>query len=255
MKRYLSTPPSDDIQQRIISLLDVEPDHRVLDIGCGSGGTLDVLLPRLEDDARVLAVDESWACLQTVIHNHAAAIDSGKLRTADLPTTANLFMANSSYDRIVTHDMLERMAGSERLIRNIVKVLRPGGKAVIGHVDYSSIHYESDDPQTTRMLLDGYIKRRREWIHTPNFHIDTLDKIMERSSFSSFEHIVHKDSDNTFIRGSYASIFSEALAFIATQYGTMSEERVNEWKMGLYKRAQEGKFHFEMTSHLIVATR
>jgi SAM-dependent methyltransferase len=106
----------------------------VVDLGAGTGvGT--VALARRFDDAEVIAVDRSEPMLQRTIAAAEVAGVAGRVRAvaADLDDTwppsvgsADLVWASSS---------LHEVADPDRLLRDVLTALRPGGRLVVVEMD------------------------------------------------------------------------------------------------------------------------
>jgi SAM-dependent methyltransferase len=90
---------------------------RVLDAGCGVGGTSLALRKR---GASVSAIDRSSARL-TQLRSVAGDID---VREGDL---AALPFADARFDAAVLQDVIEHVSDPARILGEIVRVLRPGG--------------------------------------------------------------------------------------------------------------------------------
>ena len=104
--------------QRIVEL--TRPDEKILDIGCGNGS----ILRRLRDHG------------YTDLHGQELsdyAID--KLREAGINMhfgrLPNLPFADRSFDVAIASQVLEHMIRRTRFVREISRILRPGGRALI----------------------------------------------------------------------------------------------------------------------------
>jgi SAM-dependent methyltransferase len=109
----------------------VEPGERVLDMGCGGGRHAFALYRR---GARVVALDLDAAELKDV----AGMFDA--LRP-EVPETATaqairgsayeLPFADGSFDKIIAAEVLEHLPEDSRAMRELARVLKPGGSIAI----------------------------------------------------------------------------------------------------------------------------
>jgi ubiquinone/menaquinone biosynthesis C-methylase UbiE len=113
-----------------IELLALAPTDRVLEIGFGHGRTLDRLLAAVPD-GRVTGIDASqdavrWANLR---HAHAARVARLQLLCGD---AAQLPVAGESFDKVLTVHTIYFWKDPSRQLRELRRVLRPGGSLVLG---------------------------------------------------------------------------------------------------------------------------
>lgn len=116
--------------QATVARLRVERDHRVLDIGFGGGVSLDLLLGAAPE-GRVAGVELSEALVDQARATREALLESGRLdlrvgRGEELP------WMGGSFDGVMTVHTLAFVPKPHALIREMRRVLRPGGRAVFG---------------------------------------------------------------------------------------------------------------------------
>ncbi len=93
-----------DLQSRIISQLGIEPGHRVLEVGTGSGYT-SAVLSRLA--ARVTTLDRYRRLVETARQRHAAlGLDNV---TVQLANGRDGYAADGPYDRIIFWSAFESL--------------------------------------------------------------------------------------------------------------------------------------------------
>ncbi|MFC4588205.1 class I SAM-dependent methyltransferase [Sphaerisporangium corydalis] len=113
--------------------LPVGPGVRVLDLGCGGGRHAFEVLRRGAD---VVAFDQDAAELKTVANMFAAMDKAGEVppeATADTVTGDALAMPfpDASFDRVIAAEVLEHIPDDMAAMREIHRVLKPGGRAAI----------------------------------------------------------------------------------------------------------------------------
>jgi SAM-dependent methyltransferase len=113
--------------------LGIRTDHRVLDLGCGAGRHA---FAAMRAGATVVAVDYDVAELREVRGVVGAMVDAGEL-PVDAPggevnaDALALPFADATFDRIIASEVLEHIWGDELAIRELVRVLRPGGRLAV----------------------------------------------------------------------------------------------------------------------------
>jgi 2-polyprenyl-3-methyl-5-hydroxy-6-metoxy-1,4-benzoquinol methylase len=104
---------------------DALPGKDVLDVGCGSGIATQLLA---EAGANVTAIDlTSWA-VETTRKRLAAFGLEGDVRQADAEL---LPFPDSSFDLVFSWGVIHHSSDMEQALRELVRVLRPGGELVL----------------------------------------------------------------------------------------------------------------------------
>jgi ubiquinone/menaquinone biosynthesis C-methylase UbiE len=144
------------VHEKMISMAELQPGQRVLDIGCGTGNLLLALgrvdpgveIEGLDPDARALAKAARKA------HRAGVAASWRPGYAQDLPH------ADGSVDRVFSSLMLHHMPdddGKDTLLAEVRRVLRPDGLLVLADIDGHS-------------AVDGHGFLRRRMAHNPMIH-------------------------------------------------------------------------------------
>lgn len=126
----------------------------VLDIGCGTGEIvrrLGELLPQ----ARLTGVDLIAAHLERAREASAALGDRVTFRVAD---AFELDLPDHSFDLTVNRHMLQSIPEPERVLAEMKRVTRPGGRLHVLSEDYAMIHFSATDRDHDRFWLDGPVR-------------------------------------------------------------------------------------------------
>jgi len=113
-----------------LAQLPVEPDHAVLEIGCGAGRTL-AELARRAADGFVAGIDPSDVMVRLATRRLRSAIGRGRaeVRRAE---AAHLPFEDARFDAALTVHVLHFWPDPLVELREIRRVLRPGGALVLG---------------------------------------------------------------------------------------------------------------------------
>lgn len=103
--------------------------RKVLDLGTGPGVSAFEVAQELSPVA-VLGIDVSHAMLRRAIHNRRRYPQSAKRVAFTQADAAHLPLRRASVDAITTHSFLYLVSDRRAVLREIRRVLRPGGVAV-----------------------------------------------------------------------------------------------------------------------------
>ena len=132
---------------------DIQPSEHVMDIGCGTGNLSQALLDVLGADGPITAVEVSMDMLlqaQNKIHDPRV-----HWQVADV--TWPLPFADARFDRIMCYQVWPHFNQPEGLLKELLRVLKPGGKLHIWHTDsreaVNQMHAKIKDPAIASDVL------------------------------------------------------------------------------------------------------
>jgi SAM-dependent methyltransferase len=113
--------------------LGVQPGDRLLDLGCGFGRHAFAAARR---GATVVALDYAESELKEVRNTFAAMAEAGEVAPSSLGGTVQgdatgLPFIDGSFDRVIASEVLEHIDDDEAALRELVRVLRPGGTMAV----------------------------------------------------------------------------------------------------------------------------
>jgi SAM-dependent methyltransferase len=113
--------------------LELQPGDRVLDLGAGGGRHAFEAMKR---GGVVTALDYSAADLKEVEATCGGMLDAGEIKWTSYAGVCNanaldLPFPSGAFDRVITSEVLEHIWDDERAIREMVRVLRPGGRLAV----------------------------------------------------------------------------------------------------------------------------
>lgn len=138
---FLSPGGAEEVA-RILHGVDLR-DREVLDFGCGPGG-VDHLLIREHGAGHVLGVDIGRPAIDRA-KDRAAASGLADRLSYILVESGPLPLADASFDVVFSKDAIMHVANKRELYAEMLRVLRPGGRLVIG--DW----YRGDFPYSAEM--------------------------------------------------------------------------------------------------------
>lgn len=146
--RWDSLPGPPDAGQRtacFVEKMNVSGARRVLDVGCGTGILVGPLTRTLAPAATVVELDLADQMLRENLRTHA-----GTRLAAVCADATSLPFAPGSFDVVLCFGVLPHLGASELVIRELLRVLRPGGRIGVGHLmdstQLNALHAELGPP-------------------------------------------------------------------------------------------------------------
>lgn len=117
-------------RQRVMELFD-KPGGRVLDVGCGPGVFVDEFLKR---GCTYFGIDHSSQMIAQC-RTRFGSVPAAHFSVGSAETTG---VCSESMDAVVCIGVLERHGDNERLLAELVRVLKPGGTLILTHSNVQS---------------------------------------------------------------------------------------------------------------------
>ncbi|MEO5891116.1 MAG: class I SAM-dependent methyltransferase [Ferruginibacter sp.] len=119
----------DDVRNKLISYLNIKPNHFILNMGCGTGGDSTYILRRLGLKGKLFNLDLTRGLLN---------IARKTLRNSTTPS--EYFVGNGAYlpfkdktfDSVFHFGGINEFTEKKKAINEMVRVVKPGGRVVFG---------------------------------------------------------------------------------------------------------------------------
>ena len=151
----------------IMKTLDVKADHRVLDVGCGAGVLVPYILEGLSNNGQLVEMDYAQKMIQTNRELHQdSRISFECAHVMDMPFDSNAF------DRVICFACFPHFQDQAGAVKEIARVLKPGGKLVIAHLmssDEIATHHKGHSPVSSDQLPP--FDRLSAWLVQCDFEI------------------------------------------------------------------------------------
>lgn len=160
----MTQPSSDRAAHRdwLVGLTGALAEGVVVDLGCGRGDDLCLLAARHNGaGVRLIGVDASADAVAAV----AGAMEADPrvaVRCASLD--GRLPFDDASVDVAYSHNLLECLPDPAGFAREVMRVLRPGARLVVGHWDWDSQLFDGPDRALVRSLVHAFADWQQAWM-------------------------------------------------------------------------------------------
>jgi len=244
-------------------LLEVGPGDRLLDVGCGAGEDALELARRAGPEGRVVGVDGSAAMASEA---RRRALEAGVAGGGDdggagsggsesapvdflvgdaraLPFDAGAF-DGGRVDRVLQH-----LDGPARAVKELVRVVRPGGRVVACEPDWETLVVTADDRELTRRILNNAADRiPGGWIGRE------LAPLLRGAGVEEIRVETRALAVSDYRRAD-AVLRLRTFAAHARKLGLVSGKEARRWLRELRERDGEGRFFSALTIFVVGGRR
>ena len=126
----------------------LRPGIKLLDIGCGPGSITAEFAARVLPGGSVVGIDNSAQVIDRAIATHA-----GSGATFAVMDLYDLDVESNSYDIAHAHQVLQHVSDPVAALREMQRVVRPGGIIAVRDADYAGMHWAPELPALARWLV------------------------------------------------------------------------------------------------------
>ena len=137
-------------KQVLLDQLRLGHARSVLDVGCGTGADLIAIAERLPQDGRATGIDVSES-MTAEARRRASGLDLNI--SFDSGDAANLPYDDASFGACRAATVLQHVPDADQVIREMIRVTRPGGRVAALEFDQGSTMLDHPDRDTTRVIV------------------------------------------------------------------------------------------------------
>jgi SAM-dependent methyltransferase len=238
------------IEMMLVYLYEMGIDSAasVLDLGCGTGVVARAITWRKEFGGRVTGIDRS-PYLTAAAKRLAGEEGLGKVIDFHTGDSHSLRLPDAAFDAVVAHTLLSHVEDHLAVLKEMVRVVKPGGKVGIFDGDYASLTLASDEPPNGKamdeMIINAQVTNPRIMREMPRL-LREVGLVLT----ASFAHVVADIGKADFFAPGL-----QALARLLPKSGAMSQSEARAWVDDMMKRSEEGTYFGASNFYSYVAIR
>ncbi len=228
-----SLPFFAEIKHECDHVLGAGPGRRILDVGCGLGDDSASMAKR---GATVVGVDSSASMVEAARARHGQ-VEGLSFEVAD---GAALPFDGGSFDAGRIDRVLQHIADPAPVIREMARVLKPGGALVAYDNDWETLTVDHPDRALTRTILNAWCDRfPRGWIGRQMVPMFLDAGLVEVEA--SPRTLILRDLETA----------DRLYCFFATAEGALPPDDAARWSDALRQSAARGRFFSSYTGFLV----
>lgn len=222
------------------------PGDRLLDLGCGNGLLTEELSRAVGENGAVTGLDPSddmlAAARERLAGRKNVQLVAGKAEALPFP--------DGSFDGAVSLQVFEYFDDVTSPLRELHRVLRPGGRVVISDMHFGTLVWRSDNPDRMRRVLalyDEHLARRA-----------LPEELGENLSQTGFERVTLTPVvflDTQLSPDGLARMMLELVPMFCLPTGKIGKETLDGWREEQITLARKGRFFFSINHYVCHATR
>lgn len=233
-------------RNKLLALLAPQPGERALDIGCGPGLTTEALARAVGEQGRVAGVDIAPAML-AIARRRCESLPQVGFEQADV---TRLPYADASFDVALASQVYEYVEDIDSALRELARVIRPGGRALLVDTDWESAVWASHDDARMRRVIETWNE------HIPHPQLPrTLKRRMTQAGFDAVRVEVVPLLNIDYDPETYSVGMMKMIGHFATGRNGLTEADIAAWRDDAKAIGAEDAYFFSLNRYVFIGVR
>lgn len=244
--RSYQTPEIVNQRLRTLNAMALRRGESVLDAGCGTGLLLEQEALAVGSEGRVEGVDFSEDMLE-----RASA------RCADMPQVSlqqgnieTLPFEDASFDALSCTQTLLYVENLDNALRELHRVLKPGGRIAVLETDWSGAILNSHDQDLTRRIFDAWDIA----LVNPNLP-KRLRPLLQELGFRAVQVEAIPILNSSYSENCFSANMLGSYARIARKGNNISQQESDDWLAGIDRVIEQDAYFFCVNRFLFTAIK
>jgi SAM-dependent methyltransferase len=228
-----------------LALFAAKPGERIIDIGSGPGFLCESLAAQVGAGGSVIGVDVSQDLLEAARRRNTFANLS--YATGDAVSLGQL---DGAFDAAITTQVFEYVKDCAAAIREMHRVLKPRGRALVVATDWDGVVWHSSDRERMRRMLTAWEPHCADPRLPRTLVAQLREGGFEIADARGYAIINTRLGDDT-----YSQNVMELMANFVRRRETLDEAEVEDWRADLKALNDQGRYFFSTTRFMVLATK
>lgn len=240
------TPDVIEQRERVMSLLAPQAGERALDIGCGPGLTTEGLARAVGPSGSVVGIDIAQPML-TIAARRCAHLPQVAFKRCDVTA---LDAEDASVDIALASQVYEYVEDIDAALRELARVICPGGRAVLVDTDWESAVWASSNDARMRRVLDTWNE------HIPHPQLPrTLKRRMESAGFRHVQVAIVPLLNIAYDPATYSVGMMTLIGNFASGRNGLSADDIAAWREDARRMGEQGEYFFSLNRYVFIGQR
>jgi len=235
------------MMQQYIDAMGIDSAQAALDLGCGTGVATRAIARRPGFRGSVTGIDLSPHFV--AVAQRLTAAESIACIEFHVGDSQSLSLPNESFDAVVVHTLVSHVNDPLAVLREVRRILKPGGTVGIFDGDYASMTFAGDDPikskETDDVIIQAIVTQPRVMRQMPQ-----LLREAGLEMTASFAHVVADIGKADFFAPALQSFLK-----LLPRSGAMTQTQAQAWVAAMLERSEQGIFFGASNFYSYVASR
>jgi ubiquinone/menaquinone biosynthesis C-methylase UbiE len=148
-----------------------------LDLGCGQGYDLFRISQLVSEESCLFGIDSMESSINKANENYSR---DPRLTFGHHNFSQEIPHDDNSFDLVISNNMLECVTDKQLLLREVHRVLKPGGQVIFAHFDWDSQLVDGENKALIRSITQTFNDWKQDWM-------SDIDSWMGRRLWRTFQ--------------------------------------------------------------------
>lgn len=233
-------------REKVLALLEPKHGERALDIGCGPGLTTEALALAVGASTEVIGIDIATPML-AIAKQRCDQYAAVKFEQADV---MQLPFQGAQFDIALASQVYEYVEHVDHALRELARVVRPGGRVALVDTDWESAVWASHDDARMRRVLETWDQ------HIPHPRLPrSLKRRLQQAGFEQISVEIVPLLNLTYDPQTYSVGMMTLLGNFAAGRNGLTAEDIAAWQEDARAIGAEDDYFFSLNRYVFLATR
>lgn len=249
---------TDDEPQYLTDLLAPKRGDAILDLGCGTGVHLESILCS-SPVRKVVGIDISEAQVAIARRRLSRHVRRGTAEVCVGDAGKTLPFPSASFHAVLSVELMECLVAPKqnRLLREIHRVLKPGGRVLMAHTDWDTQLWNARDQALERRLVHAFCDWTQGWMECSDGWMGRkLAGVLRRSKlYKGIRVSTHVLTNDRYTPRTYGYQRSRDLLDLARKVRGVRSADVHRFLRDLRRLDRTGAYFYSVNRYVVAARR